>query len=93
MGAAGVINTPDIFWMREEVAEMGEGSKGMRECGRRAWRLAGLSSALAFPLDLGALSYLVRNPALAQQSRKPTRRHRHLEMRAFFSCMAWLGAP
>ena len=26
----------------------------VRECGRRAWRLAGLSSALAFPLDLGA---------------------------------------
>ena len=26
----------------------------MRECGRRTWRLAGLSSALAFPLDLGA---------------------------------------
>ena len=23
-------------------------------CGGRAWRLAGLSSALAFPLDLGA---------------------------------------
>lgn len=30
MGAAGVINTPDIFWMREEVAEMGEGSKGKK---------------------------------------------------------------
>ena len=30
------------------------GRSRLRECGRRAWRLAGLSSALAFPLDLGA---------------------------------------
>ena len=38
-------------------------------------------------------TYLVRNPALARQSRKPTRRRRHREMRAFFSCMAWRGIP
>ena len=30
------------------------GRSRLRECGRRDWRLAGLSSALAFPLDLGA---------------------------------------
>ena len=30
------------------------GRSRLRECGRRAWRLAGLSSALACPLDLGA---------------------------------------
>ena len=28
--------------------------RSLRECGRRDWRLAGLSSALAFPLDLRA---------------------------------------
>ena len=27
---AGLINAPDIFWMGEEVAEMGEGSKGKK---------------------------------------------------------------
>jgi len=27
---AGVTNRPDIFWMGEEVAEMGEGSKGKK---------------------------------------------------------------
>ena len=29
------------------------GRSRLRECGRRGWRLAGLSSVLAFPLDLG----------------------------------------
>ena len=32
-------------------------------CGRRDWRLAGLSSALAFPLDLGARPLCIRKPA------------------------------
>ena len=43
--------------------------------------------------SLSSLSYLIRNQALARQSRKPTRRHRHREMRAFFSCVAWRGIP
>ena len=30
------------------------GRSRLRECGRHDWRLAGLSPALAFPLDLGA---------------------------------------
>ena len=43
----------------------------VRECGRRAWRLAGLSSALAFPLDLGArplctLGSSLRSPAAGE---------------------------
>ena len=43
---------PGFNRSQETVSLMrGESCERMRECGRRAWRLACLSSALAFPLD------------------------------------------